>query len=286
MAADEFKSCGAGIGRALGDRLAALSVEIDAIEHDLKSVRGRLADETEFLRKAGDAAEMIAALSNEFNLGYSVPDASSAARLEEEEKALAGQFEERNKEREERKRDKEILYSKFPEIMMISEKSTAMLAETDGRASGEVLALFNLSYFKTKLSRSLDDNPVIIIDGYNVIGTVPRYDYRVSGCELRVCRDRIIRDVDFLGTQVEGEYVVVFDTVHSSLVEFKHGVKVVYPQNRQSSKQSGDREIVRAVEEDFKDSRTVYVVTNDNLLGESVRDLGASVLKVGEVFKY
>lgn len=80
--------------------------------------------------------------------------------------------------------------------------------------------------------------------------------------------------------------MVVFDTIHNYSEKLVHDVQVVFPDNRMSSKQSGDNHIVERTKELVADGNSVFVLSNDNDLGDRIKLLSAKPLKLGEVFKY
>lgn len=150
----------------------------------------------------------------------------------------------------------------------------------------EVRSLFNLDYLRELIGPWIE-NAHIIVDGYNVIGRVPRYNYRVQEAKLGECRDRLIRELDFLQSQVQADWCVVFDTVHQSYETKQRDIRVIFPEgNRTTSKETGDDRIVEEAKMLADREGCVYVVTNDRELGSRAADVGATILSIGQVFRY
>ncbi len=146
--------------------------------------------------------------------------------------------------------------------------------------------LFNLQYLNTQISPWFEDAS-FIVDGYNVIGRVPRYNYWASGAKLGECRDLLIRDLDFLKTQVEGDWCVVFDTIHASEETKVRDIRVIFPHgNRYTSKESGDDRIVAEAQRLIAEKRKVFVVTNDADLKRRCVEKGATTINNCEIFRY
>jgi len=150
----------------------------------------------------------------------------------------------------------------------------------------EVSSLFNIEYLREQIIPWMD-NVNIIVDGYNVIGRVPRYNYRVQEAKLGECRDRLINDLDYLRSQTRASWCVVFDTIHRSTQMEVRGIRVVFPEgSRKTLKESGDDRVVAEAAELKNSGANVFVVTNDRELSSRVSDVGARALSIGEVFKY
>ena len=171
-------------------------------------------------------------------------------------------------------------------ILAQPERAAPAPAHAPTLSSEEVERLFNLQYLYNQISPWYE-GACFIVDGYNVIGRVPRYNYRVQVARLGECRDRLIHDLDYLKSQIEGDWCVVFDTVHAYEEDEQSGIRVVFPHgNRVSSKETGDDRVVAEAERLVAEQRKVFVITNDNELSARCADAGATTLAVGEVFRY
>ncbi|MCD6119172.1 NYN domain-containing protein [bacterium] len=271
--------------KKLGDRLETLVKEIDSYQREQKSIQDEISDFEEFQGNAGDLLPDILRIARDLDVELSYPGEDEFESLKNRESELSSKIEELESERALRKTDAEKLHAKFPQIWRLAD----IARENDEAASSDqpdYFSRFNLAHFQDKIANHYEDSFALIVDGYNAIGTIPRYDYRGSGCRLGECRDRLCRDLDFLSSQISGKIIIVFDTVHTYYEKTVNDLKIVYPDNRQSSKQSGDDQIVKLVEELSQDSQAVFVVTNDNELGGRVTVVGANLLKIGDVFKY
>jgi hypothetical protein len=113
---------------------------------------------------------------------------------------------------------------------------------------------------------------VVVVDGANVVGSVPDGWWRDrSGATTRL-RDALARRADGV---LPGEVVLVVEGAARDVPEVP-GVRVVV------APRSGDDAIVDLVRE-VAGTRDCVVVTTDRELRERVRALGASVLGAGEV---
>ncbi len=169
------------------------------------------------------------------------------------------------------------------------------------------LRLFNLDYLREQFQMKYL-TPVLIFDGYNVIGAVRRYAERRGNYELRETRDLLLSDLDFLASQIEGSYVVVFDSYHQTQVDTHYDIQMIYAGGNPGEKDKADNlivdlvrylkgedgalrdhpEMVSQVAEELRQSRPdqIFVITNDSRLKERVFQLEAGVIDVGNVFKY
>jgi predicted RNA-binding protein with PIN domain len=186
----------------------------------------------------------------------------------------------------ERRRDQAKEEERKYGVLAQMEGAPLVPAASPAMSSEDVERLFNLQYLFSQISPWYED-ACFIVDGYNVIGRVPRYNYRVQVARLGECRDRLIHDLDYLKSQIEGDWCVVFDTVHAYEEAEQCGIRVVFPHgNRISSKESGDDRVVAEAERLVAEKRKVFVITNDAELSARSADVGATTLAVGEVFRY
>lgn len=270
--------------RRLGDALSGRVAEIKDLESAIDDAKSRLRSYEDFRQRAGNTRDILMELSGRFAvpLGVMTDEEAEEARLGVEK--MESEIAELEIDKRKLQSYQESLHNQFPELMLLIRAE----ASDNGRPvqDSDYYARFNLDHFKLSIANHYDEDYVLIVDGYNAIGSIRRYDYRASGCQLGECRDRLVRDLDFLASQISGKVLVVFDTVHNYSEKVVHGVQVVFPDNRNSSKQSGDNHIIERTKDLVTEGNSVFVVTNDNDLGARVMNLQAKPLKLGEVFKY
>jgi predicted RNA-binding protein with PIN domain len=105
---------------------------------------------------------------------------------------------------------------------------------------------------------------VVIVDGNNVIGTVPDGWWRDRPAAVR----RLLRRMQRLAAQSGDELVLVLDVAAPDLPEGDHtGVEVVYA--RRSGRDAADDRIRELVAE--RHAEPLEVVTSDRALAEDVR---------------
>ncbi len=272
------------IMRRLGD---SLSERVDFIKEKralIDELKSKLKVYEDFLLRAGPARDVLFDLSDKFGVQLGVLTDGEAEEAKLTISRLETEIAELEADRGNLQKYQEVLHNQFPELMLL------VRAETSGNGKplqdADYFARFNLDHYKSMIANHYDEDYTLIVDGYNVIGAIRRYDYRSAGCPLGECRDKLVKDLDFLASQISGKVMVVFDTVHNYSEKVVYGVQVVFPENRTTSKQSGDNHIVERTKELTGAGESVFVVTNDNDLGERIRALGAKPLKLGDVFKY
>lgn len=270
--------------RRLGDSLSERVSEIKERENEIDELKGKLRVYEDFLQRAGETTSILLELSGRFEVNLNVFTDSEAEAARSEIERLEAEILELETDKSKLQFYQEKLHNQFPELILL------VRAEVSGNGKSaqeaDYFARFNLDHFKLTIANHYDENYILIVDGYNAIGSIRRYDYRAVGCQLGECRDKLVKDLDFLASQISGKIMVVFDTIHNYSEKLVHDVQVVFPDNRMSSKQSGDNHIVERTKELVADGNSVFVLSNDNDLGDRIKLLSAKPLKLGEVFKY
>lgn len=263
------------------------------LEHERRQVEAHLAKQLAIYKLREPYIGLIMKISD--LLGFSLSSAATAGEITELQEVV-----EYYKELEER--NESFLEELFAIQTGLHKMAPALLGEAERRrdtqaptitapvpvpvSSEEVEALFNLQYLFTQISPWVEDGS-FIVDGYNVIGRVPRYNYMVRGAKLGECRDLLIRDLDYLRTQVEGDWCVVFDTIHASEETKVRDIRVIFPHgNRLASKESGDDRIVAEAQRLVAEKRKVFVITNDADLKRRCVEAHATTLNNSEIFRY
>ncbi len=263
------------------------------LEHERRQVEAHLAKQLAIYKLREPYIGLIMKISD--LLGFTLSSAATAGEITELKEVV-----EYYKELEERNQGfmdelfaiQTELHKMAPALIKEAERRRDIQVPTPTPAapapvsSEEVEALFNLQYLFTQITPWIDDAS-FVVDGYNVIGRVPRYNYRVQAAKLGECRDLLIRDLDFLKTQVEGDWCVVFDTIHASEETKVRDIRVIFPHgNRYASKESGDDRIVAEAQRLIAEKRKVFVVTNDADLKRRCVEEGATTINNCEIFRY
>lgn len=113
---------------------------------------------------------------------------------------------------------------------------------------------------------------MVIVDGYNVIGSVPDGWWRDRPAAVRRLLSRLVCHRQQAGVEV----VLVLDVVQQDLPAGDHdGVEVCYP--RRPSRNAADGKILELLEGEHPDEG-VEVVTSDRALALSAAERGASII--------
>ncbi len=263
------------------------------LEHERKQVEAHLAKQLAIYKLREPYIGLIMKISD--LLGFTLSATATAGEITELQEVV-----EYYRELEER--NESFLGELFTIQNSLHKMAPALIKEAERRrdtqapsvlppapapvSSEAVEALFNLQYLYTQISPWFEDAS-FVVDGYNVIGRVPRYNYMVRGAKLGECRDLLIRDLDFLKTQVDGDWCVVFDTIHASEETKVRDIRVIFPHgNRYSSKESGDDRIVVEAQRLVAEKRKVFVITNDADLKRRCVEAHATTLNNCEIFRY
>jgi predicted RNA-binding protein with PIN domain len=263
------------------------------LEHERKQVESHLNKQTGIYKLREPYISLIIKLAG--MLGFELSSTATAGEITELRETVEyyAELEERNEQfLGELFKLQQELHKMAPDLVREAERKRDSQAQSTvfdlpvPVSSEDVEALFNMQYFFSQITPWHEDAS-FIVDGYNVIGRVPRYNYRVLDAKLGECRDALIRDLDYLKTQVEGDWCVVFDTIHASEETKVRDVRVIFPHgNRASCKESGDDRIVAEAARLVAEKRKVFVITNDADLSRRCVDAGATTLAVGQVFRY
>ena len=115
------------------------------------------------------------------------------------------------------------------------------------------------------------------LDGYNASNQIPQLTEKT----IRGAREGLVRLVEtggFCGSP-RNQVTVVFDGQAGIISPEKtSGVKVVF-----SSGETAD-DLIRRLVENAENKKSVFVVTDDKALGQSIKGLGAKVLSVKDFF--
>ena len=122
----------------------------------------------------------------------------------------------------------------------------------------------------------MDPEPLIVVDGANVVGSVPDGWWRDRRGAATRLRDALAaRDTATLPASLLGAVTLVVEGA-------ARGVPPVAGVAVQAAPQSGDDHIVALVADNVG-RRPVVVVTSDRELRQRVRELGASIVSPGEL---
>lgn len=152
----------------------------------------------------------------------------------------------------------------------------------------EMSEVFDINAFVGKTNWDKLYRPYILIDGFNSIGSVPRYDYKHLNAELGQCRDMLIRDISWLACQLGGEWHIVYDTVHNydrlKIPMFDNVFVDYQPGNRITRKNFCDEWLIKMVM-DALGQVDVIVITNDLDLLQRVSSMGAQTAFISDLYR-
>lgn len=123
-----------------------------------------------------------------------------------------------------------------------------------------------------------DGTATVVVDGNNVIGSVPDGWWRDRPAAVRRLLDRLER----YRRRADVTVVLVLDVPQDDLPEGHHdasGVEIVYPRRR--GRNAADHRIVELLDELVRNGRGlggIEVVTSDRALASNAADLGATVV--------
>ncbi|MDG6102464.1 hypothetical protein Daura_42935 [Dactylosporangium aurantiacum] len=118
--------------------------------------------------------------------------------------------------------------------------------------------------------------PLIVVDGANVVGSVPDGWWRDRrGAAVRLRDALAARDAAALPAALSGAFTLVVEGAAG-------GVPAVEGVHVEAAPRSGDDHIVALVADNVR-HRPVAVVTADRALRQRVRELGASIVSPGEL---
>ncbi len=121
----------------------------------------------------------------------------------------------------------------------------------------------------------------VIIDGYNMIFSVPELGANIDKCDTEILRDKLLSLLDQYKGKRRHELVVVFDgNEGASSTTSVSGIDIVFP----SAGLDADEEIKSFVS-NSKSPRQIIVVTDDRSIRQFVRKYGSKVVGPIEFFK-
>ena len=124
--------------------------------------------------------------------------------------------------------------------------------------------------------------PLIIVDGYNIIGAQKRNFSMMQ--DLETCRDHLCSDLEDYAGFTDSEIMLVFDGYQSENVlrsEDKHGnLTVIYTKHGETA----DSYIER-VAATIPKYREIYVATSDNLEQSQIFSTGAIRMTAAELIR-
>lgn len=152
----------------------------------------------------------------------------------------------------------------------------------------EMTDVFEIQGFISKTSWDKLYRPYVLIDGFNAIGSIARYDYKHLNAELGQCRDMLIRDISWLGCQLGGEWHIVYDTVHNydrvKIPMFDNVFVDYQPGNRVTRKNFSDEWLIKMIM-DALGQVDVIVVTNDLDLLQRVNSMEVQTIFVSDLYR-
>lgn len=152
----------------------------------------------------------------------------------------------------------------------------------------EMADVFDIQGFIAKTNWDKLYRPYVLIDGFNAIGSVQRYDYKHLNAELGQCRDMLIRDISWLGCQLGGEWHIVFDTVHNydrlKIPMFDNIFVDYQPGNRITRKNFCDEWLIKMLM-DVIGQVDVIVVSNDLELLQRINTMEVQTVFVSDLYR-
>ncbi|MBN2081251.1 NYN domain-containing protein [bacterium] len=147
----------------------------------------------------------------------------------------------------------------------------------------ELSQLFNLKDLKVKEAFTYGLGAAYIVDATSVLDRVPHYDKHFLALPEAQIRDELINDINWLSSQISGDFFIIFTTPYEPAIERSAHVKIEFAGD-ETTKEQADNRVLEMVSEILDKDRVACVVTGDSTLGDTVRNQDVHVIALGDFF--